>query len=177
MRTLWLRFALILLVVSPLAAQDEIPAHQVKAAFIYNFTKFVTWPAASFAGASQPIRLGVLGHDALADALRVVEGRTAQGRTVEVRRMGPGDDLRSCHLLYVAASEQSHLAQVLADTAGAPVLTVGDTPGFTAAGGVFDFFLDGDRVRIEVCVTRAAARGLKISSKLLQVSRVLDCKP
>lgn len=168
---------LLLLVASPLAAQDDVPAHQVKAAFIYNFTKFVTWPAASFSSPSQPIRLGVMGQDALADALRVVEGRTAQGRSVEVRRLAPGDDPKTCHLLYVAASEAPRLAKVLAATSSAPVLTIGDVPGFVIAGGVFNFFVEGDRVRMEVCPARAAARGLRISSKLLQVSRVVDCKP
>lgn len=168
----------LLLLAAPLAAQDaEVPAHQVKAAFIYNFTKFVTWPAASFSAPGQPIRLGVLGQDALADALRVVEGRTAQGRSVEVRRLAPGDDPRSCHLLYIAASETPRLAKVLADTARSPVVTIGDASGFMNSGGIFNFFVEGDRVRIEVCPARASARGLKISSKLLQVSRVVDCRP
>lgn len=154
--------------------EPAIPAAQVKAAFVYNFTKFVTWPANAFVTAEQPIRLGIVGDDALAAALRVVEGRVAQGRKVEVKRLGPGDDLADCHLVYVAISEQARFVDVLGRSAAAPVLTIGDAPGFTAAGGIVNFFVDGDRVRIEVSADRASARGLKISSKLLQVARVVD---
>lgn len=156
-------------------AQDAVPAAQVKAAFVYNFTKFVTWPAGAFTTPDQPIRLGIVGDDALAEALRVVEGRMAQGRRVEVCRLTAATDATGCHLIYVARSERARFAALAAGTAGA-VLTVGDDPHFTAAGGVVSFFLEGERVRVEICADRAAARGLRISSKLLQVARVLSCK-
>jgi hypothetical protein len=168
--------ALLVALAAPAAiADDAVPAHQVKAAFIYNFTKFVTWPESSFAGPGAPIRLGVIGEDPLAEALRVVEGREAQGRRVEVVRLGEGDAPSHCHVIYVAASAMSRADAITGKAKGAPVLTVGDSPQFTARGGMINFVVAGERVRIQICAARAGARGLKISSKLLSLVQIVDC--
>jgi hypothetical protein len=157
------------------AQEQSIPEHQVKAAFVYNFTKFVTWPAGSFPSPDAPIRLGIIGDDPLASALRVVEGREAQGRKVEVLRLSPGEKAAQCHVLYVAASAQDRAEDVLGRLRGSPVLTVGDSPRFTDRGGIINFVVSGERVRIQICAARAQLRGLKISSKLLSIAHVLEC--
>ena len=140
--------------------------YQVKAAFIFNFAKFVAWPDAP----GTPIVIGIAGEDpfgALID--NAVRGKTAAGRPLEVRRLADKDDLRGCNILFISASEKSRAADLLR-RAGEGVLTIGDLPQFTQDGGIVRFFLENNRVRFQINAKAAERSGLKIHSQLLSLA-------
>lgn len=149
--------------------------YQVKAVFLYNFTHFVDWPPAAFAGAATPLTICVAGDDPFGQALDdTVAGESIGGRKLIVRRPRRGDSLDGCHLLFVSRSEQTHLDDILRTAgASAPVLTVSDIDRFVARGGDVGFFLDRDRVRFEISVEHARRRGLHIQSQLLTLARIV----
>ena len=138
--------------------------YQVKAAFLFNFLKFVEWPPAA---ADAPWVIGVLGHDPFGEMLdQTVRGKIVNGRKVEVRRYARLGDVKDCNILFIGRGES-----------GMPIepglLTVGETPGFLKAGGAISFYLEDNRVRFEIRPAAGRAAGLHISSQLLKLGRAL----
>lgn len=154
---------------SPAQAQNRLDEHQVKAAFLYNFAKFVQWPAGSQTG---PLVIGVVGDGLFGNLIdQIVNGKTVQGREIVVRQLEHADDLGSCHILFIAGSEARHTAALLQRLEGMPVLTVGETLHFLREGGIARFFVDRNRVRFEINPSRAEYAKLKISSPLLSLAQ------
>jgi hypothetical protein len=158
------------------AAQSDQPSeYEVKAAFLFNFTKFVEWPDGSFDDSHSPIVIGIIGDDPFGDSLtRIVAGQKAQGRAIVIMKYRRGDDLRRCHILFVSASERQHSAQILAGLQGAGVLTVSDIDGFADAGGVMQFVMQENRVRFVVNLDAATQGKLQVSAKLLALAQVVN---
>ena len=149
--------------------------YELKAAILYNFAKFVEWPAAAFPDESAPIVFGVVGDDPFNGSLDSVGGKSANGRQVAIRRLSVSEDLRSCHMLFVSSSEKKHLAQIVARVDGASVLTVGEMDGFASNGGMIRLTMEDNKVRFEINAGTARRDRLKISSKLLSLAkRVID---
>ena len=147
----------------PDAAQEQ----QVKSAFLYNFTKFVEWPAARFASPGDPIVLGVFGDADILDTLEVVvRGRTVNGRTLVVRRVVTVQEVRSTHLVFAAASEDTRFAAISAALRDDAVLTVGESPDFLAEGGSIRLLLMAGKLRFEINAAAAERAHLKISAQL-----------
>lgn len=168
-------FAVLLLSVAAAPLRAQAPAlvqeYALKAAFLFNFVKFVEWPASAFAGERAPMTICVFGNDPFGRALdEVVQGERVGERGLAVRRPDGRDDLEACHVLFVSSSEKDRLAGVLAQVQGAPVLTVGDTDGFLRAGGVINFVLEGSKVRFLIDQEAAERSGLRISSKLMRLA-------
>jgi len=152
--------------------------YQVKAAFLFNFAKFVEWPAGAFESAEAPIVIGVLGDDPFGRALDdAIDGKTIGGRRLVARRFTRVQESRGAHVLFVSTSEAPRLRQVLAGLAGASAMTVGDAPRFAEQGGVAGFLSHESKVRF--CINRAAeARaGLKIGSQLLKLATLVTEDP
>jgi hypothetical protein len=146
--------------------------YQVKAAFLYNFAKFVDWPAEAFGGSGSPLVIGVVGDDPFGGALdQAINGKTIGGRPLVVRRLKWGQELRSCHVLFISSSERQRLPQIIQSLRGASVLTVGDMGEFTQQGGIINFILEASKVRFEINSRGAEQARLKISSKLLILSK------
>ena len=151
--------------------------YQLKAAFLYNFAQFVQWPEAAFPEASTPISIGVLGDDPFGVALdRVVQGESINNRKLIIKRSRQLDDLQSCHLLFISKSEKGRLAQILASLEARSILTVGETEQFAKRGGVINFFFDENRIRFEINTDAARRKGLKISSQLLSLGRIVGAE-
>jgi hypothetical protein len=157
------------------AAQSGEPSeYAVKAAFLFNFTKFVEWPDGSFNDPKAPIVLGILGDDPFGESLTsIVAGQSVDGRGIVVQKHRYGDDLRHCHILFVSASERSHVAQILASVQLASVMTVSDIDGFAEAGGLMQFVLEENRVRFVVNLDAAKQSKLRVSAKLLALAHVI----
>jgi hypothetical protein len=146
--------------------------YQVKAAFLYNFVKFVDWPATP-AGQEGPIEICVLGKDPFGGALeRVVKGKTVNARQLVIRRIGEIAAARSCQVLFVSLSEAGRVSEIATAVRGRNVLTVSDVDRFCERGGIINFLMEGQRVRFRINTKTAAAAGLTISSKLLQLAVV-----
>ena len=143
---------------------------QVKAAFLYNFAKFVQWPASG--DKSQPLAVCVFGDDTFGEVLQqMIGGKSVQGRDVAVRRLRGEEASRTCHILFISAGEARHTADLLASADGGAVLTIGETPPFLREGGLVRFFVEGNRLRFQVNVEGAQHAGLKISSQLLGIAK------
>ena len=152
------------------AAENAAEAN-LKAAFVYNFTKFVEWPSESLVGVQSGVTLCVAGTRLeLAAALSALAGKPVQGQALAVKSDVRVATLKSCHALYIGED-----ARALADqTRGHPgLLTVSDMPGFAESGGVIGLFSEGDRIRFAVNPQAAQRAGLKISSQLMKLAKVV----
>jgi YfiR/HmsC-like len=163
--------AVTLLTTAPLAAQPSTVAEDdVKAAFLYNFAKYVEWPDAAFPEGA--LRVCVVADAAFAKRVDdIIAGETIEGRPVTREAPSTPDQARSCNILFVGGAEAGRADRLLGAVRGAHVLTVGDTADFLARGGVVTFVREGDRVRFDVNVGEAQRAGLIISSRLLRVAR------
>jgi hypothetical protein len=160
-------------VAAPSRAIAQFDDQQVKAAFVLNFLKFVTWPEAP-AGTDAPIDVVVLGADDLARAIEHASaGQQIGGRSIKVRAVRRIGDIGTAQLLFIAASERERLPVLLREFEGRPVLTVGDGSGFGAAGVVLNFYTSDTRIRFEANTTAAARARLQISSHLLRLARIV----
>jgi hypothetical protein len=153
---------------------QSVSEDQVKAAYVYNFAKFVEWPSRDFASPTAPLRFCVLDDRSFeSELIQIVKGRAVAGRPVIVVPVQSGDQSRDCHILFIGSSQEGqvrHIIEVLRET---NVLTVGETKGFVEAGGIINFVLQDDRVQFQVNHKAAKQAGLSISSRLLAVAKVV----
>lgn len=163
----------------PATAQaPTLTENQIKAGFLFNFTKFVEWPADVFPDATSPIVLGIVGEDSFGDLLtQATAGKTVNGRTVLVKRFKDEQTLQACNILFVGALEEKHIARILERLKGSSVLTVGETAGFAQSGGVINFVVEANRVRLEINLDAALRARLKISAKVIAVARLVTDRP
>lgn len=162
--------ALVVLLAASGTARAEVASeYDVKAAFLYNFTKFVEWPASAFEDERSNFRICVYGEDPFGKSLWVVSDEPVAGRKVTLLGMA---NLKpeSCHILFISRSERSRISQILEELRDTPVLTVADTDGFLDRGGIINFVLEGSKVRFEISQQAAERAGIKISSKLLRLA-------
>lgn len=166
-----LRRALLLVLLLPGMTRAQAPEYDLKAAFLFNFVKFVEWPPTAFAGDRAPLTICVYGDDPFGSTLdALVEGERVGERSLLVRRPDSLRGLEGCHVLFVSRSEKDRLGDVLAQVQRDPVLTVGDSDGFLRAGGAINFILEGSKVRFLIDQAAAARSGLRISSKLMRLA-------
>jgi hypothetical protein len=148
--------------------------YRVKAAFLYNFAKFVEWPPETFQSPTDPLVICTLGYDPYRRALEeTVRDKTIQGRTFSVRQVSDVEQANTCQIFFVSASESKRAAAMLPRLKTTGVLTVGEAEGFAASGGVINFKTENGRVRFEINVTAAERAKLRISSKLLSLVQIV----
>jgi len=146
---------------------------QVKAAFVYNFTQFVDWPAGAFAGPDAPFVVAIVGDDPFSGAIEeAMDGQSVNGRPIAVRHFASAKQIERCQLLIVPASQQAAAPVILAKIANAPVLTVGDGDSFMAQGGAIRLFQQGARVRFELSPDVMAAARVVPGAKLMKLARI-----
>ncbi|MEI6085555.1 MAG: YfiR family protein [Verrucomicrobiota bacterium] len=144
---------------------------QVKAGFLYNFALFTTWPTNVLNGSTNAIRIGVLGQDSFGPILeQMLRDKRVDKHPVEIRRYTDAAAARDCQVLYISCSETGRLPAVLGELGNAPVLTVGDMPGFAEQGGMIALVKTNDRVAFNVNLSAARQAKLSISSKLLRLA-------
>ena len=159
----------------------ETPAlseRQVKALFLFNFAKYVDWPAGAFSNSSAPIVIGVVGEDGFADEVRQIAGdRTVNDRKVVIKQIGSTADLKDCQILFVRSSENGRLTEILKAVKNSAVLTVGETDRFLLQEGMINFTKKENKIHLEINLVPAQRVNLKLSSKLLTVADVVLGKP
>jgi hypothetical protein len=178
-RAALLVFLLATILLSPILAPAQPPqastqrTSQMKAVFLYNLAVFTDWPADAFPDHATPLNLCVLGDEWVPRELEYrITGKSANGRELRIRRTGLGPELRSCHLLLVGSLEKKQLPKLLQILKGTSVLTVSDIDSFIEAGGAIRFSVDEDRLHFVVNLAAIERARLKISSKLLNLSRI-----
>lgn len=162
---------LLSLVESPfLRAQSSPTEYEVKAAYLYNFGKFVEWPNKNTASDSS-FNICVLGQDPFGPTFgATIAGQSIKGKNVLLKRIPKAEDAVSCHILFISSSEEVRLKEILATLDKTSVLTVSDMPHFSRRGGMIEFVMEANRVRFEVNLASAERTGLILSSQLLKVA-------
>jgi hypothetical protein len=151
-------------------AQGSPSEYEVKAAFLYNFAAFVEWPDEA---TSQPFRIGIMSVDPPPEITAVLRGRTVVGRAIELRIFRRVEDVTSVDVLFITADAAVRLNAALQRLDGGAVLVVGESEGFARHGGMINFYLENDRVRFEINRGAAEAAGLRLSSQLLRIARLV----
>ena len=175
-RSLWP--ALILgaaLLGASLPAQAQISSseeYRLKLAFLYNFGKFVEWPADSFPSERAPINICIMGRDPFDSELeRQVATRSLNGHPVAIRTLGHNDAVIGCHIIFLPASSDGFLPRVLKRLDGSAI-TVGESSGFAARGGTVNFVIEGITLRFEVNLSASQRTRCRISSRVLALAKI-----
>jgi hypothetical protein len=175
-------FLLAVLLLSPptsafAASGTRAVEHEVKAAYLYNFTKFVTWPTTAFESDSEPLRVCIVEDSDIADAFEIL-AKKSKGRQIRIVRYRNMVDVSKSHLVYIGDSADDALTKSILSSVGKrPVLTVGDTPAFVRQGGIIGFIASGSKLAFEINPAAAKRNGLEISWKLLNLAKIVRDQP
>jgi hypothetical protein len=168
------------------AAPQVSEERQIKAAFLYNFIKFVGWPKDRFSSDKAPIVIGVVGKDPFGEILDQVSRKPLKDRPLVIKRFAsvPSEDadpvhpqldqIRQCHVLFICPSEKKVSKRLMAAVEEVALLTVGDDPGFLEEGGMINFLVEERKVRFEIGLVKARSAKLDISSQLLRLAKRVD---
>src|SRR3989475_1678331 len=159
------------------AESPTLTMHQVEAAFLFNFAKFVTWLDDSFERSGSSLIIGVLGEDPFGAVLEeTVRDKTVMGKKLAVKRFARIQDAVKSHILFLSSSDESQLLPMLKVLEKATVLTVSDMEEFAERGGMVAFTVEAQKVRFNVNVGAASRAGLKMGSQLLKLARIVGDK-
>ena len=148
--------------------------YPVKLAFLYNFTKFIEWPPGSYRDPGAPLAICIVGRDPFgADIEGDLRTRIVGTHPVELLTLKTTDSLTACHMVFVPVTEEDQANKIVKDLKGSSTLTVGETEGFAELGGIINLTVAGNKVHFEVNQLAAQRAGLKISSKLLSLAKIV----
>jgi hypothetical protein len=163
------------LILTPICFQNRTQSpteYQIKAAYLFNFLKFVDWPE------NQPVDplgkwvIGIVGDSPVGGALsRLAEGKNVLGRELQIKKLQSTDNLRGCNILFISESERKQLPAILTALRGSSVMTVADMDKFVQSGGMVQLDMGDARVRVTIDVGATDRAHLKVSSKLLALAR------
>lgn len=151
---------------------QESNEYQIKAAVLLNFAKFIEWPEQAFKSETDPLIVGVIGEDQITEAFANLSGKVANGRRIQVKRFANVKTITFCHLLFACRSQDQNFRKVLPGL-GPGVLTVGESEQFAETGGMINVRITGNKVVFDINQRNAVKAGLRISSKLLHLARVV----
>jgi hypothetical protein len=154
------------------AQGSQFTEYQIKAAYIYNFVRFVDWPPQAFASTNAPMVIGVLGENVFGGSLQqIINGKKINGHELQCVQMDSVTKATNCQVLFISDSEKSHLSKILGQLQGTSVLTVSEADNFIGDGGMIYLFIDEEnKVRFQINNNAARKAGLTISSKLLSLA-------
>lgn len=157
-------------------AQTKIASeYQLKAAFLYNFTRFIDWPSTAFSTPNAPFVIGIIGNDPFGVYMdEIIRGETVSGRPIIIQRYSTLNDIRQCHILYINTKDIKRGKEIISALENRSILTVSDASNFVKWGGVIGFYKEGNKVRLQINVASARAAQIEISSKLLNLARIFD---
>jgi len=160
------------------ALNEENMEYSAKLAFLYNFAKFVEWPPGSYRYPNPPFVICVVGRDPFSPGSESdLRTRMVSGHPIEVRILRGTDGLSACNMVFIPITEKDQTDNILGRLRGSSTLTVGETAGFAARGGMINLTLEENRLRFEINQLAAERAGLKISSKLLSLAKLVADDP
>ncbi|MBI4566538.1 MAG: YfiR family protein [Planctomycetes bacterium] len=153
---------------------EALPEYVLKAGFLYNFAKYVEWPAEAFERPESPITIGVVGKDPFGGDLEdALKNKTVKNRAFAILRFPKPSDIQRCHILFVARSEKERVPRILERIRDWPVLTVGEEEEFARAGGALNILIENDKPKLEANPQAAEKARLKIDAKLLKAATLV----
>ena len=176
-KTIVLFIALILLCIqtNKSALAEEVEEYAVKAAFAFNFIRFVQWPETSFANDTDPYQLCFLGDAAVTRQFNILNNKKIETRTLYVHPLSSEKDCEGCDIIFISRDiDRSISENIISKVKGKPILTIGESEGFTKLGGVINFFSKDARLQFEINPSAAKNQGLKPSSRLLKLAVIVD---
>ena len=156
------------------ATEQEITLteYDLKANWVFQFTKYVEWPAQAWGEAKAPFVIGIVGNDPFGSSLaELVKGETAKGHPIQIRHFRAEEDVSGCHLLFISRAESSRLKDILRSARGHSILTVGETEDFIKEGGMINLELADRKIRCDLNKLAANEAGLRPKPKLRPVLR------
>ncbi len=145
--------------------------YQIKAAFIFNFARFVEWPANTFTNGLAPMVIGILGDDPFGNDLEnTLRNKSVNEHPLQIEKFRSMTEITNCHILFISSSEKQRAPEIVKLLQSASVLTVSETEGFPEAGGMINFVKASNKVRFQINDSAARKAKLKISSKLLSLA-------
>lgn len=141
--------------------------YEIKAAYLYNFVKYVDWPS------GDTITIGVLGGNPFGSALAPLDGKIVKGRRLVIKALDSVHAAQKCQIIFISSSEKQRLPEIFENLKSARVLTVGETQGFASGGGIINFIEENNKVHFEINAEAARRIGLNISSELLKLARLV----
>jgi hypothetical protein len=172
---------MLLLTLAPTPAHAAPSEYELKAAFIYQIARFIEWPSPNTiantgapVNAGAPLRLCVLGGNPFGRALDAIADKPVNNRRMEVSLLDMNADTRECAMLFIAAPAEKYLERIIAISRGSGILTIGDTEGFARRGAMVNFFPENGKIRFEINPEASRRAGLKISSQLLKLARIVQ---
>lgn len=169
-------FQLLLLIqisIWPAFSRQATGEYQVKAAFLFNFAKFIEWPVRSFTRPTEPFTFCLAGDPFSGELDKTIHGETLNGRPLAVRRLSSGDTVTGCHALFVARSEAKRSSEIISSAASLSILTVGEEDDFIDRGGMIRLVESANHVRFEINPDAAERAGLRVSSRLLRLADIV----
>ncbi len=146
--------------------------HQIKAAYLYNLGRYITWPESSFRSRQAPLVIGVVEPDHVGDDLRkIAEVKSIEGRPIHIQKYLRPEDVEHCHILFVPEGVDPEVqTELIRRLKGGHVLLVGESEEFLNRGGIIAFVVRDNNIRLIIAPEAAQGEGLQISSKLLQLA-------
>ncbi len=163
--------------VVPIAAaqSEQLDEYDVKSAYLFNIARFVEWPESALALGDSSFVICVVGNDPFGPKLDArFHDRTIHGLKIRVERRQHADELPFCHLVFIALPSGEEVQRLLHHLEGDPVLTVGDRLPLARTGGIMNFYLEDDAVRFEMNPAAIDRSRLRVSSKLLNLARIVE---
>ena len=157
-------------------AQQAEQLDKVKAAYIYNFTKFIDFPEGRFEDDASDFNLCIKNAPELVGLFESVEGTKIKERNFRVSVVNNSSDLDACHFLYMKSSATNSMGNIVKKSLKGQFVTISSKPEFVHNGGMIGFVLVDDRVKVEINLESTRQAGFTISARLLEVSRVIDQK-
>ncbi|MCQ8182539.1 YfiR family protein [Methylomonas sp. SURF-1] len=154
-------------------AEDNELEYKVKGAYLYNFTKFITWPAK----ASPTFNICIIGNDPFGHLLDPLESKTVQDKPIKLIRYDSAKQARDCDIAYFDNPDQrpeQPLAGVLTVGSLKTALTVSSQPFFAESGGMIGFVLDDAKVKLHINLKALKKNGLTVSAKLIEVATLVE---
>lgn len=154
--------------------QVAAPEYAVKAAFIYHFIQYVTWPKRAFPSQDSPVVIGVLGQDPFGDAIdKVVEGRSLNSHRIEIQRVTLEDAFARCQVVFISRENRPFLINWLRTLGTKPILLITESPGELPTGAMIHFVMQGKKLQYDINLETAEKSGLKLATPMLVSARRL----
>ena len=161
---------------TPAVEPPPLAEHQIKALYLFNFTKYVEWPAAT--NNATPFVIGVCeAREVKDDLVEITRDKRVQGRPIVVQTIKAAQDVATCQLLFIGATDQARLVDLLKLARNSAVLTVGETEDFLAQGGIINFVRQENNMRVAISLDAAQHARLVVSAKLLAVAKLVKGRP
>lgn len=152
------------------ADSSPLNEYEIKAAYLYNFAKYVDWPTSTPPRDNSPLIICTVGKSPMNEVIESLAGKSIKNHRLQIRHFSKIEDIRECNILFINASLKTSLAQILASIAPRAILTVSDCNGFAAAGGIIEFVPVGEKIRFKINNRVAQSMNLRISSHLLRLA-------